>query len=166
MVMKRRIGFKSQFGRELQRSTSRVVIKFATNDQASNGTGPSHCANELETTMMQSNTTRLLQATVAAITFTGFAASAEAGRRGYSGEGGQVVAESRFGNGAIVGSVRQTRLGRQVQTPGGNWLYCKRSCSETLRVSTVDFWQSEQGAGNSATTHEDGLLSPWLHWSR
>jgi len=61
--------------------------------------------------------------------------------------------------------VRQTSIGPQVRTPGGNWLYCKRSCSETLRVNTVDFWQNE-GAGNGAIDQEDGLLSRWLHWER
>ena len=116
--------------------------------------------------MMQSKNPWLLRAMIAAVVSAGFSANAEAGRRGYSGEASQVVAESRFGNGAVVGSVRQTRLGPQVSTPGGNWLYCKRSCSETLRVNTVDFWQSEKGAGNGATTQEDGLLSRWLHWSR
>ena len=95
----------------------------------------------------------------------GFASSSEAGRRGSSNHYDQVVAESRFGNGAVVGSVRQTRLGPQVRTPGGNWLYCRRSCSETLRVNTVDFWQNE-GAGNGAIDQEDGLLSRWLRWER
>ena len=115
---------------------------------------------------MQSNNPWLLRAAAAAVITAGFAVNAKADRHGYSGEGDQVVAESRFGNGTVVGSVRRTRLGLQVSTPGGNWLYCKRSCSETLRVNTVDFWQSEQGAGNGATTQEDGLLSRWLHWSR
>lgn len=91
--------------------------------------------------------------------------ASEAGRRGYDNYGGQVVAESRFGNGTVVGAVRQTRLGPQVRTPGGSWLYCKRSCSETLRVNTVDFWQNE-GAGGSPTDQEDGLLGRRLHWSK
>jgi hypothetical protein len=116
--------------------------------------------------MMQSKNAWLLGATIATVVGAGFAAHAEAGRRGYSGEADQIVAESRFGNGTVVGSVRQTRLGPQVSTPGGNWLYCKRSCSETLRVNTVDFWQNEQGAGNGAIDHEDGLLGRRLHWSR
>lgn len=95
----------------------------------------------------------------------GFATSSEAGRRGSSNHYDQVVAESRFGNGTVVGTVRQTSIGPQVRTPGGNWLYCKRSCSETLRVNTVDFWQNE-GAGGSPTDQEDGLFSRWLHWER
>lgn len=90
--------------------------------------------------------------------------ASEAGRRGYDHHRGQAVAESRFGNGTVVGAVRQTRLGPQVRTPGGNWLYCKRSCSETLRVNTVDFWQNE-GAGDGRLDQEDGLLGRRLHRS-
>lgn len=82
-------------------------------------------------------------------------------------EGEYVVAESRFGNGTVVGPVRRTRVGWQVMTPGGNWLHCERSCSETLRVNTVDFWQNEPGAGeNAAIDQQDGLLSRWLRWER
>ena len=95
----------------------------------------------------------------------GFTTTSAAERRRPSNDYDQVVAESRFGNGTVIGTVRQTRLGPQVRTPGGNWLYCKRSCSETLRVNTVDFWQNE-GAGGGATDQEDGLLSPWLRWER
>ncbi|MFY0611259.1 MAG: hypothetical protein JXQ99_07030 [Hyphomicrobiaceae bacterium] len=107
---------------------------------------------------------QLLIAGIAAAMFIGTATNSEAGRRGYSEKYNQVVAESRFGHGTVVGTVRQTRVGPQVQTPGGNWIYCARSCSETLRVNTVDFWENEQGAGNSAIDQEDGLLSRWLHW--
>ena len=81
-------------------------------------------------------------------------------------EGGYVVAQSKFGNGSVVGPVRRTRVGWQVKTPGGSWLDCARSCSETLRVNTVDFWQNAQGAGErNAIDQEDGLLSRWLHWN-
>lgn len=116
--------------------------------------------------MLLSKDARLISALMAGIITAAFATHADAGRRGYASEGSQVVAESRFGNGIVVGSVRHTRLGRQVQTPGGNWIYCKRSCSETLRVNTVDFWQNEQGAGNGAVDQEDGLFSRWLRWER
>lgn len=81
--------------------------------------------------------------------------------------GDHVVAESRFGNGTVVGRVRRTRVGLQVKTPGGSWIHCERSCSETLRVNSVDFWENEQGAGApNAIDQEDGLLSRWLHWQR
>jgi hypothetical protein len=29
---------------------------------------------------------------------------------------------------------------REVQLPGGNWIECRRSCSNTLREETIDFW--------------------------
>jgi hypothetical protein len=32
-----------------------------------------------------------------------------------------------------------------VRLPGGTWLECGRSCSDTLRRETVDFWK-ERGA--------------------
>lgn len=116
---------------------------------------------------MLSRDARFTSALMAGLIAVAFSTQAEAGRRGYAPEGNQVVAESRFGNGIVVGSVRRTRLGRQVRTPGGNWLYCGRSCAETLRVNTVDFWQNEQGAGpNGAIDQEDGLFSRWLRWER
>ena len=64
---------------------------------------------------------------------------ADAGRRYRShAPEGYVVAESRNGHGSVSGAVRSTQLGPQVQLPSGRWVYCRRSCSETLRVETVD----------------------------
>lgn len=71
---------------------------------------------------------------------------------------GYVVAQSRFGNATVRGAVRHTSLGPQVQLPGGSWVYCKRSCSETLRAETVDFWEAQAGPGGK----EQGLLI-YLH---
>ena len=59
-------------------------------------------------------------------------------------EKGYVVAYSRHGNGSVRGPVRPARNGYQVRTPAGNWIYCRRSCSETLRVETIDFWEGRQ----------------------
>jgi hypothetical protein len=73
---------------------------------------------------------------------------------------GYVVAESRFGNGVVRGAVRQTSLGPQVQLLGGSWIYCKRSCSETLRAETVDFWEAKQGPGGQ----EQGLFIYFGRW--
>jgi hypothetical protein len=68
-----------------------------------------------------------------------FAATADAGRRPRNHGGGDgVIATSRFGNGSVIGAVRPTSVGPQVQLPSGSWVYCRRSCSETLRVETVD----------------------------
>ena len=54
-----------------------------------------------------------------------------------------VVAESRWGNGSVSGPVRPSRHGWQVRMPGGTWIDCVRSCSETLRRQTVDFWETQ-----------------------
>lgn len=84
-------------------------------------------------------------------------------RRGHD----YVVAHSNFGNGSVTGAVRWTRKGPQVQLPGGAWVYCERTCKDTLRLKTVDFFQSEEGAGGRAAIAEQpGLLHRWLHWER
>jgi hypothetical protein len=80
-------------------------------------------------------------------------ALAEAGWRNQRGDGGGVVAESRYGNGSVSGAVRDGRHGPEVRLPGGTWVGCRRSCSETLRVETVDFWENDGrlvGAGTAS----------------
>ncbi len=52
---------------------------------------------------------------------------------------GHVVAYSRFGNGSVSAPVRAGRKGTQVQLPNGRWTYCRTTCSETLRVKTIDY---------------------------
>jgi hypothetical protein len=97
---------------------------------------------------------------------TGLAASAvtpaDAGwrDRGYNGvEEGYVVANSRFGNGSVRGAVREGREGLQVQLPGGTWEYCRASCSETLRVSTVDQFENQgQMIGYGTAPLECGIF--------
>jgi hypothetical protein len=86
-----------------------------------------------------------------------FAVPALAGpRRAYDDSApGYVTAESRFGGGTVSGPVRIGRYGREVQLPGGTWEPCKRSCSETLRVSTVDFWYAH---GPNAVAPECGIF--------
>jgi len=54
-----------------------------------------------------------------------------------------VVAESRWGHGTVSGPVRRGPNGWQVRMPRGTWIECKRSCSETLRLATVDFWETQ-----------------------
>ncbi|MGD9667648.1 MAG: hypothetical protein AB7U75_01160 [Hyphomicrobiaceae bacterium] len=77
---------------------------------------------------------------------------------GYNGlREGYVVARSRFGNGTSSGPVRMTDLGPQVRLPGGTWEYCRRSCSETLRVETVDYWEGRQD-GQSGLSQECGIF--------
>lgn len=70
---------------------------------------------------------------------------------------GFVIAKSRFGNGSMKGQVRQVPLGWEVRLPGGRWVYCRRNCSETLRVETVDFFESN-AAGSGQLTNECGIF--------
>ena len=96
-------------------------------------------------------------ATVVLATAAAGTASATFKRPPTSYPGGYVVAESRFGNGTVSGPVRPARYGWQVRLPGGTWVDCRRSCSETLRVETVDFWQSN-AAGSGQITNECGIF--------
>jgi hypothetical protein len=100
---------------------------------------------------------------------TGALASTADARRFSAGDNGDrtgyVIAESRFGNGTVSGPVRYARHGREVRLPGGTWVGCRRSCSETLRVETVDFWESQQGGGG--ITNECGIFGCLeLRWPR
>ncbi|MEO1280257.1 MAG: hypothetical protein AAFV69_00835 [Pseudomonadota bacterium] len=80
------------------------------------------------------------------------------GNRGDDGlDRGYVLAESRHGNGSVSGRVRPSRLGPQVQLPSGHWEYCRRSCSETLRVETVDFWEG-RADGEVGLSQECGVF--------
>lgn len=63
------------------------------------------------------------------------------GRRAYS-DSNYVVAESWWGHGTVRAPVRQGRVGREVRLPGGTWIGCGRSCAQTLRQQSVDFWES------------------------
>jgi hypothetical protein len=83
---------------------------------------------------------------------------AEAGRR-HEPAGDYVVAESRFGHGTVTGAVRNTDLGPQVQLPGGHWEYCRRSCSETLRVQSIDFNEGDDiHIGKGTLGNECGIF--------
>jgi len=72
----------------------------------------------------------------------GTADARRAGPPGYGYAPDSVVAESDFGNGTVRGAVRPSRNGWQVRLPRGTWIDCVRSCSDTLRRQTVDFWES------------------------
>lgn len=104
---------------------------------------------------------RALAACLAAATGLCGAPGADAGfRRGLHEDlsKGFVVAESRHGNGVISGAVRRARYGWEVRLPRGTWVGCRRSCSETLRVETVDFWEGHPGVGGGAFAHECGIF--------
>ena len=86
----------------------------------------------------------ILAATTLAVAMTA-PVSASGRRKGSPPPADYVVAESRFGHGTVRGALRLGRNGSEVQTPGGNWLECATSCSETLRTETVDFWENKGG---------------------
>ncbi len=89
-------------------------------------------------------------------------AAQAAGPRGYGygpRDGGFVTAESRFGHGSVSGPVRPARAGNyEVRLPGGTWIACRRSCSETLRVETVDFWENKGAGEANRIDNECGLF--------
>jgi len=97
-----------------------------------------------------------LTALIAALTVAAVATPADATfrSRGYNGErSGGVVAVSKYGNGTVSGPVRRVRNGLEVRLPGGSWVGCRASCSETLRVQTVDLWENDGrmvGIGDAA----------------
>ena len=73
------------------------------------------------------------------------AAAAQA-RREPSPRYAYVTAESRYSGASITAPVRSGPKGRlEVRLPGGTWLECGRSCTDTLRRETVDFWK-DRGA--------------------
>lgn len=104
---------------------------------------------------MSRSTTLLAGLTVAILT-SASVLPADAGfrSRGYNGDrDGVVVAVSKHGNGTVTGQVRPSRYGLEVRLPGGTWIGCRASCSETLRVQTVDIWENDGrlvGAGDAA----------------
>jgi hypothetical protein len=70
---------------------------------------------------------------------------------------GEVVAESQFGHGSVSAPVRPAKFGQEVRLPGGTWIDCGRSCSETLRTESVDFWENK-GAGANRSDHPAGIF--------
>jgi len=69
------------------------------------------------------------------------------------------VAESRFGNGTVSGPVRTTDTGYEVRLPSGSWVGCRTSCSETLRVQTVDLFETNGSmSGYGTIQNECGIF--------
>jgi hypothetical protein len=63
-------------------------------------------------------------------------------RRGSEPRYVYVTAESRYSGASVTAPVRNGPKGRlEVRLPGGTWIECGRSCSDTLRRETVDFWK-------------------------
>ncbi len=74
-------------------------------------------------------------------------------------EGDVAVAVSNFGNGTVSGPVRATSVGYEVRKPNGTWIACRRSCSETLRVETVDFYENDGSlSGYGTAMNECGIF--------
>jgi hypothetical protein len=92
---------------------------------------------------------------------------ADAGSRKslHEGEGyGYVTAESRFGTGIVSGPVRRGPYGRlEVGLPRGTWIECGRSCSETLRRETVDFWYNHRGDRHTDKVDGPGYFSFYFY---
>ena len=76
-----------------------------------------------------------------------------AGPRAVSKILGTVTAFSHDGNGSIKAPYRNTDVGYQVRLPHGTWVYCKTSCSETLRVNTIDVWAKVDNAKPDRRRH-------------
>jgi hypothetical protein len=80
------------------------------------------------------------------------------GRRGKDGYV-YVTAQSRYSGATASGPVREGPRGRlEVRLPGGTWLECGRSCSDTLRRETVDFWR-DKGFPRGGGSDGPGYLS-------
>lgn len=107
---------------------------------------------------MKTLNTALIAGTLVALAVLPFDSASALGWRNQQAaeiERGYTVAESRYGNGTVTGAVRMARLGPQVQLPSGRWEYCRRLCSETLRVETIDFWDSRD---NGIVSDECGVF--------
>ena len=107
--------------------------------------------------MRQTSNLALVACSAFILTLSMSTALAGSGQR--SSGGNYVTARSEFGGGKISAPVRNSKYGPQVQLPGGAWVYCETSCSETLRVKTVDFAYSEEALGpDNALTNDGGIL--------
>ena len=104
------------------------------------------------------NRTTVPLAAIALLAITALPAAAQYYKPQYRGDAGPryVTAESQFGNGTISGPVRHGRNGLEVRLPRGTWIECVRSCSDTLRRATIDFWQTN---GHNAPGSGRGYLT-------
>jgi hypothetical protein len=93
---------------------------------------------------------------------------AEAGFLRRKPERDVAIAMSRFGNGTVSGPVRVTSTGYEVRKPNGTWIACRTSCSETLRVETVDFYENDGSlTGYGTMQNECGIFGCLdFGWSR
>jgi hypothetical protein len=102
-----------------------------------------------------------LAAAIAAVAIGTLATTAEAQqvRRGKDGYV-YVTAESRYSGASITAPVRVGARNRlEVRLPGGTWMHCEQSCSDTLRRETVDFWQNHGGRPREGGRDGPGYLN-------
>jgi hypothetical protein len=96
----------------------------------------------------------------------GMVAPAEAGSRHWLEEPkfGYVTAESRYGPATITAPVRVNAQGRrEVRLPGGTWIACRQTCTNTLRQETIDFWYIRSGIDNTGNDGP-GYLTFQFRW--
>jgi len=92
------------------------------------------------------------------------AADARHRRKAEEPVAGFVTAESRYGPQTITAPVRVNEAGRrEVQLPGGTWIECRRTCSETLRQETIDFWHIRNNPGGASGQDGPGYFR--FEWS-
>jgi hypothetical protein len=86
-------------------------------------------------------------------------------KRGYDEPAtGYVTAESRYGPQTITAPVRISAAGRrEVRLPGGTWIECRRTCSDTLRQETIDFWYIRSNPYNGGGDDGPGYFR--FQWS-
>ena len=91
---------------------------------------------------------------------------ATAGRNEAGPIQGYVIAYSHDGNGSIKAPWRDMARGRQVRLPHGTWVYCRTSCSETLRVQTIDIWANVNNGSliGAGTIQNECGIAGCLHW--
>ncbi len=100
-----------------------------------------------------------------AVTLTAPAADASSKRKVEGPATGYVTAESRYGPQTITAPVRVSAAGRrEVRLPGGTWIECRRSCSETLRQETIDFWHIRSNPYNGGGDDGPGYFQFKWYW--
>jgi len=114
-----------------------------------------------------SRTRLTLAAAIAAAALASTIGTAAAGRGEAGPVQGYVIAYSHDGNGSIKAPWRDTKMGRQVRLPHGTWVYCRTSCSETLRVETIDIWANVNNGSpiGAGTLQNECGIAGCLHWS-
>jgi hypothetical protein len=115
---------------------------------------------------MMKRTTIAARLLIAALSVAMVSGHAFAGPRAATKILGYVTAHSHDGNGSIRAPYRATNVGYQVRLPHGTWIDCIRSCSDTLRVNTVDVWANVDSANpiGVGTLNAECGIAGCLRW--